>query len=42
MGAKRAGAPAGEAGFLTGALAYPQIRDCLKGMAVSSLVRVVD
>ena len=38
----RPGAPAGEAAFLTGALTYPQIRDCLKGMAVSSLVRVLD
>ena len=38
----RPGAPAGEAAFLTGALTYPQIRDCLKGMAVSSLFRVLD
>ena len=30
------------AAFLTGALTYPQIRDCLKGMAVSSLFRVLD
>ena len=38
----RAGAPAGEAAFLTGQMTYPQIRDCLKGMAVSSLFRVLD
>ena len=38
----RAGAPAGEAAFLTGQMTYPQIRDCLKGMAVSSLFRVLE
>ena len=38
----RAGAPAGEAAFLTAQMTYPQIRDCLKGMAVSSLFRVLD
>ena len=38
----RAGAPAGEAAFLTGQMTYPQIRDCLKGLAVSSLFRVLD
>ena len=38
----RAGAPAGEAAFLTGQMTHPQIRDCLKGMAVSSLFRVLE
>ena len=38
----RAGAPAGEAAFLTGQMTSPQIGDRLKGMAVSSLFRVLD
>lgn len=38
----RAGAPDSETAFLTGPMTYPQIRECLKGMAVSSLFRVLD
>ncbi len=38
----RAGAPADETAFLTDLMTQPQIRDCLKGMAVSSLFRVLD
>ena len=42
MGAKRAGAPAGETAFLTDRMTHPQVLDCLKGMAVSSLFRVLE
>ena len=35
-------APAGETAFLTGLMTQPQVKDCLKGMAVSSLFRVLD
>ena len=38
----RAGAPAGETAFLTGRMTLPQVQDRLKGMAVSSLFRVLD
>ena len=37
----RGGAPASEAAFLTAPMTEPQIRDCLKGMEVRSLFRVL-
>ena len=37
----RAGAPAGEAAFLTPPMTEPQIRDRLQGMEVGSLFRVL-
>ena len=38
----RPGAPAGEVAFLTGPMTEPQLRECLQGIYVGSLFRVLD